>query len=333
MNTPRVAVTRTGLPGGGVERLASIADLKVWPDNVGPTAEQLPEFLSDVDALLGMSQDVINAELLAATPSLIAIGQASAGYDNLDISALTAAGVQASNCPGVLMETTADFTWALILAAARRVVEADAAVRSGDWTAVKFDYLLGQDIGGRTLGIIGYGQIGRAVARRATGFGMRIIHASPNAGSDDISTRVSLDELYAEADIISIHAPLNDATHHMINAESLAQMKSSAVLVNASRGPVVDEAALFDALSTGQIFSAGLDVFELEPVGADHPLTTLPNVVLAPHIASGSLQTRGAMVDIAAENIVHALDGRPMPNTLTPDVSPRPVTPRTATAE
>lgn len=323
MSRPRIAVTRTGLPGTGVERLAEIADMKIWPDNVGPDADQLPGFLADVDALLGMSQDVINGAVLDAAPDLVAIGQASAGYDNLDLDALTGRNVQASNCPGILMDTTADFAWTLILAASRRVVEADRAVRTGDWTSVKFDYLLGHDVGQRTLGIIGYGQIGRAVAQRGIGFGMRIIHVDLYAPSDDVSTRVELDELYEQADVISIHTTLNDETHHMIDTAALKKMKSTAVLVNAARGPIVDEAALVDALRTGEIFAAGLDVFEVEPIGPDHPLVALDNVVLAPHIASASLATRGGMVDIAAANLIEALAGKPMPNTLTPDVVPR----------
>lgn len=323
MIRPTIAVTRTGLPGTGVQRLSEFADLKIWPNNVGPSSDELAAFLVGVDALLAMSQDRITAQVLDAVPDLMAIGQASAGYDNLDLAALTDRNVQASNCPGVLMDTTADFTWALILAASRRIVEADTAVRSGDWTSVKFDYLLGQDVGNRTLGIIGYGQIGKAVARRGVGFGMRILHASPSAPSDEVSTRVTLDELLAEADVVSLHTSLTEETHHLIDAAALKRMKPSAVLVNASRGPVVDEAALFDALSGGEIFAAGLDVFELEPVGPTNPLVGLNNVVLAPHIASASLATRGAMVDIAAENLIHALAGATMPNSLTPEVQPR----------
>jgi glyoxylate reductase len=327
MSTPRIAVTRSGLPGSGVQRLAESFDLKIWPDNVGPPTAELAAFLGDVDALLGMSQDVIGEALLTECPNLVAIGQASAGYDNLDIEALTRHNVQASNCPGILDETAADFTWALMLSACRRLSEADRAVRDGDWTSVRFDYLLGQEIHGRTLGIIGYGQIGKAVARRAVGFGMRVIHVSPNSGSDEISTRVTLDELYSQADIISVHSALTDQTNHLINAEALAAMKPSAVLINTSRGPVVDEAALVNALRTGEIFAAGLDVFATEPIGPDHPLAGLDNVVLAPHIASASLATRGGMVDMAAENLIHALDGRSMPNSLTPAVVPRrPVT-------
>jgi len=323
MTRPRIAVTRTGLPGSGVQRLSQVADMKIWPDNIGPNAEDLVPFLSDVDALLAMSQDQITGELLDTAPALIAIGQASAGYDNLDLAALSARNIQASNCPGVLMDTTADFAWTLILAASRRIVEADAAVRTGDWTSVKFDYLLGQDVGQRTLGIVGYGQIGKAVARRGVGFGMRILHADPFAPSDEVSTQVTLDELFTAADVVSLHTVLNEETAHLINADTLKQMKRSAVLVNASRGQVVDEGALFDALTNGEIFAAGLDVFELEPAGPSNPLTKLNNVVLAPHIASASLATRGAMVDIAAENLIHALAGSTMPNSLTPDVAPR----------
>ncbi len=323
MGRPRIGVTRTGLPGEGVQRLADRFEMKIWPDDVGPPTGRLAEFLGDVDALLGMSQDVIDDSLLTACPDLIAVGQASAGYDNLDLESLTARNVQASNCPGLLDETVADFTWGLMLAAGRRVAEADRAVRSGDWTSVKFDYLLGQEIHGKTLGIVGYGGIGRAVARRAAGFDMRVIHAGRTSRSDDVSTRVELDELYRLADIVSVHAALTPETHHLVDAAAFAAMKPSAVFVNASRGPVVDEPALIDALRNGQIFSAGIDVFEDEPIGSDHPLARLDNVVLAPHIGSASLVTRGRMVDMAADNLLRALAGETMPNSLTPGVVPR----------
>ncbi len=323
MKRPTIAVTRNGLPGVGIQRLADVAEINVWPDNVGPTAEQLSEFLAGAHGLLSMSQDVIGEELLDQLPDLVAVGQASAGYNNLDLGALQQRGIQASNCPGVLMETTADFTWALILAASRRIIEADTAVRSGEWVNVQFDYLLGQDIYGATLGVIGYGQIGKAVARRAAGFGMNVVHTSRSTESDEISTRVTLEELLTVSDVVSIHTALTPETRHLITDETLALMKPTAVLVNASRGPVVDETALYKALERKQIFAAGLDVFEIEPIGPDNPLTTLPNVVLAPHLASGSLATRSRMVDMAATNLRAAIEGAAMPNTLTPNVTPR----------
>ncbi len=323
MKRPTIAVTRNGLPGVGIQRLADVAEINVWPDNVGPTAEQLSEFLAGAHGLLSMSQDVIGEELLDQLPDLVAVGQASAGYNNLDLGALQQRGIQASNCPGVLMETTADFTWALILAASRRIIEADTAVRSGEWVNVQFDYLLGQDIYGATLGVIGYGQIGKAVARRAAGFGMNVVHASRSTESDEISTRVTLEELLTVSDVVSIHTALTSETRHLITDETLALMKPTAVLVNASRGPVVDETALYKALERRQIFAAGLDVFEIEPIGPDNPLTTLPNAVLAPHLASGSLATRSRMVDMAATNLRAAIEGAAMPNTLTPNVTPR----------
>ncbi len=323
MKRPTIAVTRNGLPGVGIQRLADVAEINVWPDNVGPTAEQLSEFLAGAHGLLSMSQDVIGEELLDQLPDLVAVGQASAGYNNLDLDALQQRGIQASNCPGVLMETTADFTWALILAASRRIIEADTAVRSGEWVNVQFDYLLGQDIYGATLGVIGYGQIGKAVARRAAGFGMNVVHTSRSTESDEISTRVTLEELLTVSDVVSIHTALTPETRHLITDETLALMKPTAVLVNASRGPVVDETALYKALERKQIFAAGLDVFEIEPIGPDNPLTTLPNVVLAPHLASGSLATRSRMVDMAATNLRAAIEGAAMPNTLTPNVTPR----------
>lgn len=319
----RVGITRSGLPGGGTNRLAEVVDLKVWSDNVGPTAEQLPEFLSDVDAFLGMSQDVVDRGLLGQLPRLVAIGQASAGYDNLDIDALERHSVQASNCPGVLSETTADFTWALLLAASRRLVEGDSTVRDGRWSTPTFDSFLGQDVYGKTLGIVGYGQIGQAVARRAKGFKMRVIHTSRSSVIDEVSTGVSFDELLSSADFVSVNTALTPQTHHLIDAPALAKMKSSAVLVNTSRGFVVDEAALYDALVGGEIFAAGVDVFEEEPVGKGNPLLELPNVVVSPHMGSASFATRARMVDLAVDNLLVALTGEAMPNSITPGVVPQ----------
>lgn len=320
---PEIVVTRSGLPGHGVEMLSEFADLRIWPDNIGPSAEQLPEFIGDADAFLSMSQDIVNADVLASTPNLAVIGQASMGYDNLDLDALTAAGIPASNAPGVLQETTADFAWALISAAGRRIVEADTLVRTGNWTDVRFDLLLGRDMHRATLGIIGYGQIGKAVARRASGFDMTVIHYDPYSPSDDQSQSVELNELLERSDFVSIHTVLNADTHHLISTEQFAMMKPTSVMVNASRGPVVDQSALVEALKTGAIFSAALDVFEVEPVTVDNPVVNLSNCTLAPHLASGSYPTRAKMVDVAARNIAAGLRGDPLPNVLNADVTPR----------
>lgn len=305
--------------------LSEFASLRIWPDNIGPTSEQLAEFIGDADAFLSMSQDVVNADVLAATPNLAIIGQASMGYDNLDLAALTAAGIPASNAPGVLQETTADFAWSLLCAAGRRIVEADTLVRTGNWTDVRFDLLLGRDIAGATLGIIGYGQIGKAVARRASGFNMSVVHYDPYSPTDAQSESVELNDLLERSDFVSIHTLLTDETHHLISTEQFEMMKSTCVLVNASRGPVVDQSALVEALQSGSIFSAALDVFEVEPVTVDNPLVQLPNCTLAPHLASGSYQTRATMVDVAAANIAAGLRGEPLPNVLNTDVQPRKV--------
>jgi glyoxylate reductase len=322
---PIVAITRSGLPGTGVEQLAEVAELRIWEDNRGPSAAELASFIGDADALLSMSQDRIDAALLADTPNLAIVGQASMGHDNLDLAALTAAGIPASNTPGVLQETTADFTWSLILAACRRVTEADRYVRQGEWTDVRFDLLLGMDLHGATLGVIGYGQIGRAVARRSVGFDMTVIHHDPFAASDDLSTAVELDVLLATADVVSIHTVLDDRTTHLISDRELSLMKSTAVLVNAARGPIVDERALVRALAREEIWAAALDVFEEEPIGSDHPLLAHPRCVVAPHLGSASHATRAHMVDIAVHNIVEGLAGRPLPNILNPAVEARPL--------
>lgn len=320
---PEVVVTRSGLPGTGLEMLSEIADLRIWPDNIGPASEELAEFIGEADAFLSMSQDVVDAEVLKTTPNLAIIGQASMGYDNLDLDALTTSGIPVSNAPGVLQETTADFAWALLMAAGRRIVEADTLVRTGNWTDVRFDLLLGRDLHNATLGIIGYGQIGKAVARRARGFDMTVVHYDPYSPSNEQSESVPLDELLERSDFVSIHTLLNEQTHHLISTEQFAMMKPTSVLVNASRGPVVDQDALVEALQSGAIFSAALDVFEVEPVTVDNPLVKLTNCTLAPHLASGSYQTRAKMVDVAAANIAAGLRGEPLPNILNQDVTPR----------
>ena len=322
-NRPRVAVTRSDLPGTGIERLSRSAELTLWPSRTGPSPDELAGFIGQADGLLSMSQDHITDTVLEQAPRLVVIGQASAGFDNLDLDALTRRGVQAANAPGVLQETTADFSWALIMATCRRLVEADQHVRTGRWTEVRFDLLLGQDLYGATLGVIGYGQIGKAVARRAQGFEMTVIHTDPVAPSDTVSQAVALDDLLRQADIVSIHTVLTEHTHHLISDRELDLMKPTAVLVNASRGPVVDQRALVEALRSGTIWAAGLDVFEGEPVTADNPLVALPNCVLAPHIASASLATRTRMVDVAVENLLAGLRGERLPNLLNTDVTAR----------
>ncbi len=263
-------------------------------------------------------------ELVLSTPGLRIVSNVAVGFDNIDVAAATRHGVMATHTPGVLTDTTADFAFALMMAAARRVAEGDRYVRAGRFRSWAIDMLLGHDVWGATLGLVGVGRIGGAVARRARGFAMRILYTDsvplpPDLEHELEATRVDLDTLLAEADFVSLHVPLTPETRHLIGADQLARMKPTAVLVNTSRGPVVDEAALAGALRAGSIFGAGLDVYENEP--AVHPdLLELENVVLAPHIASGSVRTRSEMSALAVRNLLAGLRGERPPNLINPEV-------------
>ena len=263
-------------------------------------------------------------EAVLSTPGLEIVANVAVGFDNIDVPAATRHGVMATHTPGVLTDTTADFAFALMIAAARRVAEADRFLRAGRFGGWAIDMLLGQDIWGATLGLVGVGRIGGAVARRARGFDMRVLYTdavplAPEVERDLGAARVELDELLREADFLSLHVPLTPDTHHLIGAAQLARMKRTAVLVNTSRGPVVDETALADALREGRIFGAGLDVYEREP--EVHPgLLGLDNVVLTPHIASGSVRTRSEMSVLAVRNLLAGLRGERPPNLLNPEV-------------
>lgn len=257
----------------------------------------------------------VDEEVLAACPTVRVVANVAVGYNNIDVAAARKRGVVVTNTPDVLTETTADFAWALLLAAARRVVEADQYARSGQWNAWKWDLLWGQDVHGKTLGVIGFGRIGRAVARRALGFGMRVLYcdaqrATAEAERETRAEFVPMDRVLAESDFVSVHTPLLAETRHLIGETALRKMKRTAVLVNAARGPIVDEAALVRALSEGWIAAAGLDVFEEEP-GIHPGLVPLRNVVLAPHVASASRDTRLAMANLAVRNCLAVLDGKP----------------------
>jgi glyoxylate reductase len=256
----------------------------------------------------------VDDEVLAV-PGLKVVSNVAVGFNNIDVAAARRRGIVVTNTPDVLTETTADFAWALLMAAGRRVVEADRYVRSGEWSVWKWDLLWGADIHGKTLGVVGFGRIGRAVARRALGFGMRVLYhdtvrADAAAERELNATATDLDTLLRQSDYISLHTLLSSETRHLINERTLRLMKKTAILVNAARGPVVDEAALVRALTEGWIKGAGLDVFEDEP--RVHPgLVSLPNVTLAPHIASATLETRIAMGNLAVRNCLAVLDGKP----------------------
>jgi glyoxylate reductase len=271
--------------------------------------------LRDKDGLICHIISTIDDDVLAAAPGLKVVSNVAVGYNNIDVAAARRRGVVVTNTPDVLTETTADFAWALLMAAARRIVEADHYARSGQWTTWKWDLLWGADIHGQTLGVVGFGRIGRAVARRARGFGMRVLYcdtirADAAAEQELNATPTDLDTLLRESDFVSLHALLSPETRHLINERTLRLMKKTAILVNAARGPVVDEAALAKALAEGWIAGAGLDVFEEEPT--IHPgLLPLRNVTLAPHIASASHETRVGMARLAVRNCLAVLEGKP----------------------
>ena len=266
----------------------------------------------------------VDERVLKAAPDLRIVANVAVGFDNLDIPAGTAAGVVMTNTPGVLDDTTADLAFALLMAAARRIVEGDRMMRSGNWTGWGIMQMLGQDVHHAQLGIVGFGRIGRGVARRARGFSMRVVcydamEIDPAVARELDARIVPFDELLRTSDFISLHVPLTPQTHHLINAETLKKMKPTAILVNTSRGPVIDEAALVDALRNGTIAGAGLDVYEHEPRMAPG-LKDLQNVVLLPHIGSASVATRSRMAEIAAENVIAFFEGKTPPTALNPEV-------------
>ncbi len=321
---PKVLITRI-IPEVGVRLLRETCDVEQWQSNEGIPRDTLKVMLADKDACLALVTERFDADLFAAAPRLKVVANFAVGYDNLDLAEATRRGIMLTNTPDVLTETTADFAWTLLMAAARNVLPADEYIRAGRWTILKPGACLGQDVYGSTLGIIGLGQIGQAVARRATGFNMRVLYHSPRR-VPDVEARYGAEyrehkaDLLREADFVSLHAPLTPDTRHLIDADALALMKPTAVLVNTARGAIVDTDALVHALTTGRIFAAGLDVTDPEPLPADHPLMRLPNCVVAPHIGSGSFAARDATSVLAARNILAALRGERPPSLLNPDV-------------
>lgn len=312
--THRVLSTRGKLPGGGLARLESEVELISWTGTGKPEAAELAELAAGVDAILALGNDSIDAELLAAAgPALRVVGLASMGFDAVDQQAAADRGVVVTHTPGVLAETTADLAFALALMARRRLGSARDRLHAGKWDVFRMHDYLGLDVFGATLGLVGYGQIGRAVARRAAGFGMRVLHHDPFAPEDDsLSWAADFPTLLAESDIVSLHVPLTESTRGLIGADELRAMKPTATVVNTSRGGVVDEAALLTALRDGVIHSAGLDVFEREPRGADvADLVEQSRLVALPHVGSATEATRAAMVDLAVDNILAVLSGRP----------------------
>lgn len=323
MSKPAVFVTRK-IAAEALDRLAAHAQVETWEQDSPPPRDVLMEKAARVDGLLTLLTDKIDAPIINSSPNLKVISQVAVGFDNIDTDAATRRGIPVGNTPGVLTETTADFAWALMMAAARRVVEADKEVREGIWRAWGPDVLTGYDVFGATLGIVGFGRIGQAMARRARGFDMRILYNDPHCGHEvDAETGaecVSLDELLVQSDFVTLHTYLSDETYHLISREEFAKMKATAVLVNTARGPVVDPDALNWALRSGEIAAAALDVTEPEPIPRDSPLLSLKNIVIAPHIASASKATRSRMAQMAVENLLAGLQGERLPNCANPQV-------------
>ena len=323
MAKPKIYVTRD-LPERGLKVIKQYFDAEVWPEYAPPPKQVIIEKAKNVEALATLLSDKIDAEVFNAAPKLRIVSQLAVGFDNIDIPEATKRGIYVTNTPEVLTDTTADFAWALLMAVARRVVEADKYVRKGQWKVGWHPNMMtGRDVFGTTIGIVGAGRIGYAMAKRAKGFDMKVLFYDviPRPEIEKLGAKkADLDTLLKESDFVTIHVPLMKETHHLMNEQRFRMMKKTAYLVNNARGPVVDEKALFKALKEGWIAGAGLDVFEQEPTPLDNPLLKLGNVVVAPHISSASLETRSRMAEMVAENMVAFFQGKQPPNLVNPDV-------------
>ena len=313
MSRPRVFVTRR-LPDDALADLAAQTDLHVWPEEgVAMPRDALLNEARQSEGLLTVLTDRIDEELLAAAPRLKVVANMAVGYDNIDLEAAHRHGVTITNTPGVLDETTAYLAFALLLATARRLTEAERLLRQGQWKGWSPLWLAGKDVYGAVLGIVGLGRLGQAVARRARGFGMKVLYAgrrrNPPAETELGVEYRTLPDLLRESDFVSLHVPLTEETRGLIGKGELALMKPDAILINTARGAVVDEAALIEALSGGRLLAAGLDVFAVEPLPSDHPLLGLPNVVALPHLGSASVATRTRMARLAADNLLAVIGG------------------------
>lgn len=323
MPKPKVFVTRI-IPDKGLDIVREFCDVDLWGEELPPSREDILKRAQGIDGLLCLLTDKIDGEVMdAAGEQLKVISNHAVGFDNIDVPAASARKIPVGNTPDVLTDATADFAFSLLMAAGRRLLEADRYIRDGKWKTWGPITLLGAEMKGATLGLVGFGRIGQAMARRAAGFDMGVIYYDPNekkSRTDVHATRVDFETLLHESDFISLHTPLTPDTRHMIDSYALSKMKPSVVLVNTSRGPVVDMVALYEALKEHRIFAAGLDVTEPEPLPLDHPLLTLDNVVIAPHIASAGVATRDKMSWMAARNLIAGLKGERLPNCVNPQV-------------
>ena len=325
---PKVFVSRR-IPEEGIRPIKDATNAQIWVDDLPPPRAALLEAVAGCDGVVTLLTDRVDDEFLdAAGPQLKVVSNYAVGFDNVDVPACTARGVAVGNTPGVLTETTADLAFALLMAAARRVPEGDRYVRAGKWKTWGPLLLLGPDVHGATIGIVGFGRIGQAVARRAKGFGMTILYQDVHRADAAIeaefgATELPLEELLPRADFVTLHVNLTPQTKGLIDAEKLSWMKPSAVLVNTSRGPVIDHAALAAALTSGKLFAAALDVTDPEPIPPDDPLVGLENCLIVPHIASASRATRGKMAEMAAANLLAGVRGERIPTPVNPEVYDR----------
>ncbi len=311
---PQSVFVSRRLPGDAADRLSPRAEVDIWEARTPPGPEDLAARTRTCHGLLTMGTDIVDAALLVEAPRLRVVSNMAVGYNNIDVAACTERGIAVGNTPGVVTSSTADLTMALILATSRRLLEGADAVRNGEWPPFYPTYLLGREVTGSTLGIIGYGAIGQAVARRARAFDMTVIHSSRSSG-------LPLNKVLQTADVVTLHCPLNDTTRGMIGAAQLALMKPTAILINAARGPVVDHHALIDALASRRIFAAGLDVTYVEPLPASDPILSLPNCIVLPHVGSATFETRARMAAIAVDNLLAGLDGEPLPFPVNPETA------------
>jgi glyoxylate reductase len=325
MQKPRVFVTRV-IPDAGLKRVREFCDADIWTEPLPPPADVLRRKVSDCEGLLSLLTERIDGALLDGAPRLRVVSNYAVGFNNIDIPAATARGIAVGNTPGVLTDATADMAFALLIAAGRRIVESEKYAVAGKWKTWEPLGHIGQDLIGRTVGIVGMGRIGYAMARRCHGgWAMRVLYhdqrANEQAERELGAVRVGFDQLLAESDFVSAHADLNDTTRGMFNAAAFSKMKPTAVFVNTARGPLVVEADLAAALMKGTIFAAGLDVTDPEPPLAGNPLVGLRNCIVAPHIASGTVSSRNAMAEIAADNLIAGLKGEPLRAWVNPEVA------------
>ena len=322
---PKVFVTRI-LPEAGLRLIKEACDAEVWQDPLPPPAAVLRQKIANIDVLESLLTDKLDADVLDQAPRLKVVSNFAVGFNNIDVKACTERGIAVGNTPGVLTDATADMAFCLLIAAARRVVEGHAYSLSGAWKTWEPLGHLGQDLAGRTVGIVGMGRIGMAMAKRCHGgLGMMVLYHDVNknaqAEADFGARQVDLPTLLRESDFVSLHTDLNPATRGMIGAEQFKMMKRSAIMINTARGPLVDQAALAAALKAGTIFAAGLDVTEPEPPNMDDPLLKAPNVIIAPHIASATIQTRNQMAEICARNLIAGVTGQTLPAWVNPEVA------------